>query len=381
MIAGALALVFLLAAGSAWWRARPAAHATRPVPSGLAGQVLTVARAGSASARTIGEALALAGPNTRIRIVDGSRYEETLLIDEPARLTGLTIESDQDPLVVAHEGSVTAILVQGTPGVTLRGIRVQSGDKQHCVMIQDENPGLALERVRFRHSRESQFACVVARHGARGTEERPIRLSHCEFEGGELGLVLDDLTRGRVRFFQIENCHFRGPGMHVLLCGDVSDVSVLGNVFEGGTGVAMNMGDERRPGRVRHVRIGCNTFFQTPRWMCLHGYGCLDQEVAVFNNLILQADTIEAPHWGLEQLARNWTFRNNWWEAEPKEIPANLAVSQPSVSLVSRRPSDPGFLRPPAGSPLATSGTGGEYPAHIGALLPAGTDDPPKALR
>jgi hypothetical protein len=380
--AGTLGLVLLLTAGGVWWRNGFTGTTPRSVPGPRQpGKVLTVARSGSADARTIGDAIALAGPNARIRILDGSKYEETLLIDDPARLTGLTIESDHDPSLVAYEGTVTAVLVKGTPGVSVRGIRIAAGDKQHCVMIEGENPGLTLERVSCSHPEESQFACIVARHGARGTSERPIRLTNCEFTGGELGVVLDDLAKGNVRYFQIENCRFRGPGMHVLLCGDVSDVSIFGNVFVGGTGVGMNMGTDKQPGRVRQVRIGCNTFFETPRWMCLHGYGSADQKVTVFNNLILEANAIEAPHWGMDQLARNWTFRNNWWEAEPKEIPIDLAVSRPAVDLVSRRPADPGFLRPPPGSPLASSGAGGEFPAHIGALLPAGPNDPRRSRR
>jgi hypothetical protein len=375
-VAVALVLVFLLVTASAWWFGGRAPGPHGPVTSGLPNQVLTVARSGNASAQSIGDALALAGPNARIRILDGSTYKETLLIDDPERLSGLTIESDQGATLVAHEATVTAVLVKGTPGVSLRGLRIKAGDKQHCVMIEGESPGLALKGVRFYHSEKSPFACVVARHGARGAEERPIRLSDCEIEGGELGVVLEDLANGRVQFFQIENCRFRGPGMHVVLCGDVSDVGILGNIFSGGTGIGMNMGSGKQAGQVRHVRIGCNTFFQTSRWMCLHGSGRRDQEVAVFNNLILQAGTIEAPQWGLEQLARNWTFRNNWWEARPRDLPANLAVLRPVVPLLSRRPSDPDFLRPPPGSPLGTSGAGGDFPAHIGALLPAQPSGP-----
>src|SRR5262249_6568847 len=112
--------------------------------------------------------------------------------------------------------------------------------------------------------------------------------------------------------------------------------------------------------------------------------------VLVFNNLILGADTVgflggdpaEPASARAVKTARLWSFQNNWWELGPKtdvEVARQVATMTKEVPLLSRDPPLPDLLRPPAGSPLGNAGAGGDMPAHVGALRPAGTREPRRA--
>ena len=66
--------------------------------------------------------------------------------------------------------------------------------------------------------------------------------------------------------------------------------------------------------------------------------------------------------------AAGWRFAGNVAEREGPESPR--AAGHPRLDVLSRDPSDPRFLRPAAGSLLATAGLGGEWPSYVGVCAP-----------
>jgi serine/threonine protein kinase len=336
---------------------------------------VTVSQAGTADYRSLSEALAHVGPYSTVRILDDATYEEqeAVEINNPDRWRGLTLMSERHATLVVP-GQHVALLLRNTPGVTVRGLHLKAGVDQHGIMILGDARGVTLDGVTFTHPPESGWANLLVSEGARGSAEAPLRVQNCAFEFGAIGILLQktDKKNEKVAFVRLENNRFRGSGMHVQLNQTVEEVAVEGNVFVEGTGVVMNLSALATPSK---VRIGCNTFFRTPRWLWLYGSGPLGRDVLVYNNLVLAADSLDAGGRTLQEVAKVFSFRGNWWEPAPgteQEGADHVATIKQDIALLSRDPVDPNFLRPPPDSPLGTSGAGGELPRHIGALLPAG---------
>jgi serine/threonine protein kinase len=364
---GTLALLAPLALLFFLWRS------SLPPPSGPPGHpanLLTVSRTGPADHATIKAALASAGPGATIRLLDDAVYTEAVQIDSAERWRGLTLEGERGPTLTAPEGALFAVGLKDTPGVTLRGLHIRSGARQHGLFIAGDGSGVSVEGVTCTHPDGAPFAGVYLTGGAHGLPQSPLRLKHCVVQGGELGVVLHDTAGGVVSCVRFEDCLFLGQGMHLVFSGKVEDVGVWGNRFAGGTGIGMNLAG---PGPNR-LQIGCNTFLGAAAWMKLDGTPRADQQVLVCNNLVLGAEGLEVPRGDVRGVAAAWSFRNNWWEPGAKtrvEEARTLAEIKAGVPLLSRDPADGDFLCPPPGSSLGVSGAGGDLPRHIGALPPA----------
>jgi hypothetical protein len=83
----------------------------------------------------------------------------------------------------------------------------------------------------------------------------------------------------------------------------------------------------------------------------------------------------------------NWHFSHNWREVDPVRAKAEapdrwIPLSPtdhppPANAVLSLKPDDPDFLRPPKGSPLAAGGAGVSdipLPAYVGAVPPEGVE-------
>ena len=91
--------------------------------------------------------------------------------------------------------------------------------------------------------------------------------------------------------------------------------------------------------------------------------------VVIVNNALFEPGGLDTPGGDLAALAAaGWRFQGNLAEQEGPESP--LAARHRRLDVLSRDPSDPRFLRPAAGSLLATSGLGGDWPSHAGACAP-----------
>jgi hypothetical protein len=168
---------------------------------------------------------------------------------------------------------------------------------------------------------------------------------------------------------RLEGNRFLGPVTHVLVDQPARDLFIEGNIFCEGVGVDLC---PQGPGSGR-IRVSNNTFFQTSRWLRLAWPG-VGEDLLVCNNLVLQAEALDLSGEGTAALVAGRAFRNNLWEAGPGTNAAaagQFAKLAPRVEVLSRDPSHAGFLRPPAGSPLARGGAGGDFPDHVGARPPA----------
>jgi serine/threonine protein kinase len=346
-----------------------------PVPAEgrIAGEI-TVSQTGAARFQDLSRALAHAAPGATIRILDDAVYQGPWEIADAKRFTGLTIESTREATLATGQGTVLRIV--DTPRVTLRGLRFEAATDQHALWIMGNAEAVTIEDVVFRQPAASQFAAVVLSH-ARGTAERPIRLSRLRVACGFVGIALLGSTGQAVTGVRVEDCRFEAPtghGVQLTLEKAVRDVRISRCVFTGGAGgIYLSL---QQPSHSRNLRIQNNTFFEVANWIGFTDSSLEQEDCLIRDNLILQCQGIQLSNQDTATLTARW-MRNNWWEPGGGSDEAQVRVvngARPMTAplpMLSRERANADFLRPAADSELATGGSGGESPAFVGAIAPA----------
>jgi hypothetical protein len=366
---GLLALLVAGAAG-AWLAGVPIPWLTRPA----AANVIPVAtEAGQGDYDDLAAALDHATPGTTLRLLGPGPFRGPLLIADPVRLAGLTVEApDGAVLEDPRPMSDTVVMVRGTPDVTFRGLEIRTGPKQHAVSVWRTCPGLTLDRLRLRQPPAAPVGAVVFWNGACGTDDRPAVLRGLDVAAGAIGVVLLGKPEQPTTAVRVEDCRFTGPGVHVTVEAAAGDLRVAGNVFDGGKcGVSIALGD----GDHGPVRVSNNTFFDQPNWLAVKT-ARPGQKVTITRNLIVQCADVQEDKTGLGDVAGDW-FRDNMWETEPTPRVAAFAEARAAVPLVAREHARPGFLRPAPGAPRPGADNDLLLRPYYGALDPATPAPPP----
>jgi hypothetical protein len=382
----AAAAVLLVAVGAALglgWRWLKPTHPSVPDTGGQgpvedrkgepAPEVLTVAQAGAADFDSLREAIARAGPGTVIRILDSAVYRGRLSIGDD-RLRGLTIESTAHATLENSDGAHPTVFI-GQPGVVLRGLQIRALDRQHAISVLGFCEGLTLESLKIVQPATSPYAAIALWPGTRGSEERPVVLRGLDVQGGTMGIAVLGKAGAPTGWVRIEDCRLSGPGLHLTIESAVHDVAVTGNIFTiGRRGVGLELD---APRQARRLTIANNTFFKCTEWLGLGESSFEQVDVAIANNLILQARSIQVGSQPISQAAA-W-FRDNWWEPVKETDFAQVNATAKlvkDVKLVSHDPASPDFLRPKSGTMPLADGKGGAPFAYVGALAPANTPNP-----
>jgi hypothetical protein len=341
-------------------------------PRGL----ITVAKSGRADFPTIQEALQAAGPGDKVRVRDDATYHESIALVDLGKTRGLILEAPRGAALVSTS-DMPALTIRNVRGVTVRGFRLTAGATQHSLVVDGATTDLTVEDMTFTQAAGARYHSAVVRISADGSEVRSVLMRGCRVANNGLGVALVEggETNRQIGWVELQDNEFTGPGVHVLVQARVRNVLIAGNRFLGGkNGVNLDL---PVPLQVGQLSIHNNTFSGTTYWIGLVRTDPRQKGISICNNLILDAERVE---WGwpgqLDDVARAWEFRANWWE--PSERTALDRLANPpmaelhqAIALRSRDPADPGYLQPEAGSPLATSGVGGELPTYIGARAPA----------
>jgi predicted Ser/Thr protein kinase len=332
---------------------------------------ITVARTGGAECRGLAEALARAGPGSVIRVLDDATYEGPLRIDDPKRWRGLTIESAHGATLVATKHGDVVVMIQNTPGVTLRGLTIPTVKDQHAIVIAGETAGVWIENMRCLSPPDSNWASIWIHQSAHGSATAPIGLRRSTIEAGAMGIVVQGERGDPIRFVEIAENHCSSQDIDILLLREVEDIDIRCNICTGKDGVYLDLNQTEG---ARRVHIVNNSFFQMQRWLTFGSPASNDhEEIEVANNLILGAGEDVSHYAPLAAAAGAWSFHHNWWEPDSwDEAQPARAVAELKRQIVvrSRDPAHPDFLRPPSGSPLGQAGAGGPLPSYIGALPP-----------
>lgn len=345
--------------------------------------LLTVSKHTPADCSGLRQALDRALDGATIRILDSEVYTEPLIIANPKRRRGLTIEADpslpQDarPRLTNTSGPGPVITIDGVPDVTVRGFDVAAAADQHAVVIRGAVDGLALENLTLSQEPESSLPVLKVENMAHGSEKAPIVIRGCKFECSALGQCIwiegaADVASG---WCVIEHNRFAGPGTHLVLWGAMHDIAIRNNLFCG-TRNAINV-NFAQPDFAQAITIANNTTYKTVFWLGLVFSTPQQQTINIRNNLILGANRVETSDGqNLRDFSEAWNFDHNVWETGPTTAPfaglgGSIAEMRNNVPLMSRDTDDPNYLRPPKDSDLGTLGESGGVPAYVGAIPPA----------
>jgi hypothetical protein len=354
-------------------RGRPQAP---PPPAVFPGGLITVAKSGRADFETIGQALQAAGPGAKILISDDATYHESIVIADPVKTRGLTLEAPQGAALVSPS-EVPPLTIRNARAVTVRGFRMTAGATQHSLVVDGETTGLTIEDISFVAAAGARHHSAVVRIAADSAEVRAMLMRRCRIANNGLGVALvgPGATNFHIGWVELRDNEFTGPGVHVLVSGPIRNLVIAENRFLGGKN-GVNL-DFPSPSQVGGLSIHNNTFIGTAYWIGLVRTDPQQHGISICNNLILDSERVEWGHAGqLDEAARTWDFRANWWEpsgrtARDRLANPPMAELHEAIALRSRDPADPGFLQPEPGSPLATAGAGGDLPTYIGARAPA----------
>jgi hypothetical protein len=336
------------------------------------GPVVLVGRGPEADFRTLPQALSFVSrPGTTIRLTEPGVYHGAVRIEEPDRLQGLTITGGPGIVLTAPGRQNVVAKVADTVDVTLRDLTILSGVEQFGLEVDGSAAGLELANVAFRKVDQDPgadyWAHVWLAPGAHGTAAAPIRFHGCTFGPWPTGLVLQGDSHRTIAQVAIEGCRFESRLRQLEIIRAAHDIRVVGNLFLNGRDALLL--DSLEPDMCREITIANNSFYRATNWLVPANASRDVEGVVVVNNALFEPGGLDTPGGGLAALAAaGWRFEGNVAEREGPASP--LATRHRCLEVLSRDPSDPRFLRPEAGSLLATSGLGGDWPAYAGAGAP-----------
>ncbi|MFQ5733354.1 MAG: protein kinase [Planctomycetaceae bacterium] len=349
--------------------------------------------------RTINAALKAAKPWDTIRVLDDAIYKEHVILDTPAKHTGLVLESSKGATIRLAPGSARVLEILGVPDVRVRGFRLDgTANRQYIqyVRILDHSPGVVLEGLTFRVANPSR--AILIQNVSLTRTEAPLVVRNCVIEPIKAGDQFDGITivgpptgngadaTGGVR---IENNRVANALRGILLVGALRDVHVVGNRVWYATQAGMQFEDLHNASR--GILLANNTAFD-----CLVGVRIWDNspyeslasgQVQISHNW-LQSSTGDLRYVLFDSgndsggdgssLLKFWRIDHNLRsDIDFSPQSGNLPVTRQDktvseVRTTSVDPNSPDFLRPKKDFPLATGGAGGDLPNYAGAVPPKG---------
>jgi hypothetical protein len=329
-----------------------------------------------------------------IRVLDDATYPEYLQIDRPERHRGVTLEVAGKAALRRLPPNSEAVLIRDVPGFSLRGFhfeRVQDQIPHSQVHIAGRCPGVVLDRLDM----ESECVCVNLYGVPLSGKDAPIVIQNCTLRGARTAVTIEGRARDNFdRPLPCDHVVIRtntvaGCEAAVILIGAIHKVHVVGNRIVDSRYLAIELVD-LLPGSAE-ILVANNTMLRCNAGVWIwddHSKGkdflqC--KSIRVQNNLVfrttLDADILFSNHRredpgrpinpDLKGLLNSpeWRFGYNWREIDLQRgarqaerwIPPDPTDHLPdSIEVLSRQLGDPHFLRPAKGSPLGSSGAGGE---------------------
>jgi serine/threonine protein kinase len=346
-----------------------------PVPeaSPPMGRKWTVATGGEADFHTLKDALDQAGPGDEIQVLDDAVHEGPFTINEPVRLRGVRLIATRGAKLRAPNprGRLATLSIVGTRDVVVQGFDLEGGVEHHALYLAGDVAGGLLLNNSLHQSEESGWAAIMVARECRGTPESPLIIRLCYIHAAKFGVYVgreDTLDAVEADHLHLDGNEFSGSATHVRLTHAVGTCRITHNVFRGGEGLSLRL--LSAPGQ-GPIELGNNTFLGCKFWLDPETAGSVTRGEAAAN-LILAS---EEPAWGpaFEALSGNWTFTHNVFEdpdLNSSEELFSAGLRMREVSIASRDPADPRFLRPMAGSRVATFAVGNRIPEYIGARAP-----------
>ncbi len=360
--------------------------------------VLTVSQSGEAQFETIQDALQHVKPGETIRVLDDARYEGSIVF-QGSRFEGVTLEAVNRatlayPIGRDHRFDFDA------PRVTVRGFRIVAEsplpNPTWGCLVGGRSPGVVLEDLHILGRQDLFHSGISIEMLDVRDGEDPVMVKDCVFEDIHVGLRLggrnDDYSACRIRGVLITGNRFRNNLQAMRLAGLMIDIKVVGNRIE--RSVASGIQLELLFEEVENILIANNTLLDCSSPMRVWEDLPIGNRIEWINNITLgpvdsdwyyiHAETFQQAIGPGDGPAIHDVYRlsHNWREDDPDTEhaagwipPAETDVRQFEIEMLSRDFDSADYLRPPADSPLATSGIGAEgLPSYVGAVPPEGVE-------
>ncbi|MDR3639220.1 MAG: serine/threonine-protein kinase [Isosphaeraceae bacterium] len=359
VVAAAVALWVAAGGITPWPKGSPLPDRGRALTVPGQGGILRVAHRAGADCASIAEALRRATPGSTIRVEDSTVYDEPLVFTDSAKLAGVRLEAPAGATLIAS-GQRPVLLIDGVPGISVSGFRIEAAAGQHALEVRGDCPGVIVEDCQITSASDSSVAAVYLHAGASGTSGAPILLRRLSVKCGGVGIVFGG--RGEpeaLRYVELEESRVhaasRDYGAAVVVQAGAEHVIIRRNVLTTGLmGVSFAF---EAPNRATDLVIAWNSLGGLQHAF-VFGESPAEQEgVRIAHNLIVGCDAVYAGAREMEPFT-HW-FRDNWWERgsgldEP--LASRFAEPKDPLSFVSRDPESADYLKP-AGEP-ATSAPG-----------------------
>ncbi len=342
--------------------------------------LVKVSQGGEAPFSSIGEALQHVEPGGTVQVLDDGLYREQLLLDNPDRHNGLTIEALRGAKIIGVDDEATLVTMQGVQDVLLRGFRLQSqGEKQQTILLR-ECQGIRLEDLDITQEKTRAIPAVEITQCNQNSQARALVMRDCQIESKALasGQCLEIASKEAPCFhIVVERNRFtsrNSRATNVILWGAFSQLRFSDNLVRGGyVGVNVQFDPVKvdPEATIPYVVFSNNTITSCRSWIGLIFSEPSQTNVVLVNNLIIDCETIEGNIQQIIDAADYWVFGGNYWEKDVLLEGKFSALSswltyQPRIGLLSRSPESADYLQLDKEASANIIGIGQPYSTHVG---------------
>ncbi|MDP7014504.1 MAG: protein kinase [Pirellulaceae bacterium] len=313
-------------------------------PTEAMGLEVTVSQDGGGDYVSIVSALADVKPGDTVRVIDSGTYAKPLVLNSASQFANVTLEATNGATLATK--SLSAISIENTPGVTVRGFRLEfSRPDVHGVTLIGDVPGALIEDISI-HSPIDSNKAGVQLVGAAGTIESPIVIRDLYIRNPAtcicLGGKADPVRNVRILGNSLTSPELQ-KGVCLILEGSVYDVVVRDNrMYKVNFGLSV-LSDQT----IERVIVENNTFQRVIEGWFAHWKLPEDVGMSIHHNMILESSVHVSDSPGGSP-----TFEHNVWELKQLESPVPLNRAQhyadvtESVPVFERDPGSDRFLLP-----------------------------------
>jgi serine/threonine protein kinase len=364
--------------------------------------VLTVAKAGPAKFRTVGEALGKVKPGQTIRVLDGGTYAESLFINNQARHNDIVLEAPKRATLLLTNEHSNSLHIEGVSGARVSGFRFRDdlkreGDDLGFILVKGHCPGVVLEDLDLRAQGPVSGIGLLSAHNLKHEEPTIVRRCLIQTSGSHDPIAIVSLgglppARGiTVR----DNC-LTGGRCGIFLSNGVAALQITGNTIWNCKYVGIDI-YSLDPG-LEPILIANNTISARAAAVRVGesgpGFRFAQGQVEFCNNILVSGlggdlvffrkdeRSVHPDNEAASRLAKLWTFGHNYRDPSAGTGDGSFPLAEDDRKLkmeylLSRDPKDPDFMRPTPDSPLAREGAGKDdksLPIYVGAVPPKGSD-------
>jgi serine/threonine protein kinase len=341
--------------------------------------------------RTIAAALRVVKPKMTIRVLDAEKYPEPLVIDDAKSHEGLVLEAPQHATLVLGEDSQQALLLQGVANVRVRGFRFKDASSNRpnarFVSVGQGCPGLILEQLHCRAAKN--VGGIIVLNTALEADADPMIIRNCDIDAFD-GVYLSGFANAPVSRVLIVDNRIKAEKRGIVLDLATHDVLVGGNVVFDCQQAGIQI--ENPLPATQRILVANNSLISNSsavRIWCRGEEGKLEKSQvefrgnislkSSFGDLVYQHQVPGAQVGDVKDsrmLLDIWRFGQNFRDRAGAKTKGTMPLGKDLELdldwLISRTATDPDFLRPKLGTPLAKGGAGGDLPSYVGAVPPEG---------